>query len=129
MVVEEEDADGRYGSRRIVGVGHTVNVPPLRPGAAVADVFTSGTFAPGLTPSAGDRGDYEPEPSGWGVTAQAVLSASAVRRSRGGSSSWPRAPSVHNTQPWGWRVDGNEMGLCADTARRLLVEDPLDATP
>jgi hypothetical protein len=36
-----------------------------------------------------------------------------------------RAPSVHNTQPWLWRVDGDVIELYADTSRRLVVEDPL----
>lgn len=34
------------------------------------------------------------------------------------------APSVHNTQPWQWRVAGNVIELYADTSRRLIVEDP-----
>lgn len=34
------------------------------------------------------------------------------------------APSVHNTQPWSWRVNGNDLELYADMARRLPVEDP-----
>ena len=36
-----------------------------------------------------------------------------------------RAPSVHNTQPWLWRIDGAVIELYADMARRLVVEDPL----
>ena len=35
-----------------------------------------------------------------------------------------RAPSVHNTQPWSWRVNGNDLELYADMTRRLPVEDP-----
>jgi len=36
-----------------------------------------------------------------------------------------RAPSVHNTQPWAFRVvDGPAIELRADLARRLPVEDP-----
>jgi nitroreductase len=35
-----------------------------------------------------------------------------------------RAPSVHNTQPWRWHVDGPEVVLYADRARRLDVADP-----
>ncbi|WP_193614234.1 Acg family FMN-binding oxidoreductase [Nocardioides lijunqiniae] len=34
------------------------------------------------------------------------------------------APSVHNTQPWLWRVDGNRVDLYADRSRQLLVADP-----
>jgi hypothetical protein len=35
-----------------------------------------------------------------------------------------RAPSVHNTQPWAWRVDGDRVELYADHTRRLEVADP-----
>ena len=35
------------------------------------------------------------------------------------------APSVHNTQPWAWRIDGDVIELYADPARRLVVEDPV----
>lgn len=34
------------------------------------------------------------------------------------------APSVHNTQPWSWRVDGSSIELFADARRRLRVTDP-----
>ncbi|WP_134739338.1 nitroreductase family protein [Nocardioides sp. 503] len=34
------------------------------------------------------------------------------------------APSVHNTQPWRWRVDGDRIELYADRARQLAVADP-----
>ncbi|SEU26381.1 Acg family FMN-binding oxidoreductase [Nonomuraea wenchangensis] len=34
------------------------------------------------------------------------------------------APSVHNTQPWSFAVSGDEIGLRADTERRLRVGDP-----
>jgi nitroreductase len=35
-----------------------------------------------------------------------------------------RAPSIHNTQPWRWRVRGNVADLYADTRRQLVVVDP-----
>lgn len=35
------------------------------------------------------------------------------------------APSVHNTQPWTWRLSGSEAELYADQDRQLPVEDPL----
>ncbi|MGI9157331.1 MAG: Acg family FMN-binding oxidoreductase [Marmoricola sp.] len=35
-----------------------------------------------------------------------------------------RAPSVHNTQPWVWRISGNVLELRADRARQLDVSDP-----
>lgn len=35
-----------------------------------------------------------------------------------------RAPSVHNTQPWRWRIDGLRLDLYADRARQLEVADP-----
>ena len=34
------------------------------------------------------------------------------------------APSIHNTQPWAWRLSGPEAWLYADLDRQLHVEDP-----
>jgi hypothetical protein len=34
------------------------------------------------------------------------------------------APSVFNTQPWNWRIDGDTLELSADPARRLDTTDP-----
>ncbi|GII24842.1 Acg family FMN-binding oxidoreductase [Planosporangium mesophilum] len=35
------------------------------------------------------------------------------------------APSIHNTQPWRWRIsDGRTLDLYADRSRQLEVEDP-----
>jgi len=35
-----------------------------------------------------------------------------------------RAPSVHNTQPWRWRVDAASLHLYADASRQLPNTDP-----
>ena len=35
-----------------------------------------------------------------------------------------RAPSVHNTQPWRWRVDGASLHLYSDAGRQLPNIDP-----
>jgi hypothetical protein len=35
-----------------------------------------------------------------------------------------RAPSVFNTQPWRWRIDGDALELRADRNRQLAVADP-----
>lgn len=35
------------------------------------------------------------------------------------------APSVHNTQPWLWRLDGDRVHLYADRGRALPAEDPV----
>ena len=35
-----------------------------------------------------------------------------------------RAPSVHNTQPWTWRVHGTSVDLHADFRRQLVYADP-----
>ncbi len=35
-----------------------------------------------------------------------------------------RAPSVHNTQPWRWRVHGTHVDLYADFRRQLVYADP-----
>lgn len=34
------------------------------------------------------------------------------------------APSIHNTQPWRWRLSGDTMDLFADRSRMLDVTDP-----
>lgn len=35
-----------------------------------------------------------------------------------------RAPSIHNTQPWRWRLDADGLTLLADRSRQLQVADP-----
>jgi hypothetical protein len=35
-----------------------------------------------------------------------------------------RAPSVHNSQPWRWRADGDRLDLFADYRRQLVYADP-----
>ncbi|TWF75154.1 hypothetical protein FHX44_111038 [Pseudonocardia hierapolitana] len=35
-----------------------------------------------------------------------------------------RAPSVHNSQPWAWRVYGNTVDLYADPSRHIPATDP-----
>ncbi|MCX4098229.1 Acg family FMN-binding oxidoreductase [Nocardia sp. alder85J] len=35
-----------------------------------------------------------------------------------------RAPSIHNTQPWRWRLDGETIRLSADRDRQLPATDP-----
>jgi hypothetical protein len=35
-----------------------------------------------------------------------------------------RAPSVHNTQPWTWRIDPGGISLYADASRQLSLADP-----
>ena len=35
------------------------------------------------------------------------------------------APSIHNTQPWRWRVDGSSLELRAERERQLAVTDPV----
>ena len=35
-----------------------------------------------------------------------------------------RAPSVHNTQPWSWRIGPDSIELFADESRRLDASDP-----
>ncbi|GAA4208821.1 nitroreductase family protein [Streptosporangium oxazolinicum] len=47
--------------------------------------------------------------------------ASVVRRAVR-AATW--APSVHNTQPWSFGVDGDEIALRADSDRRLRLCDP-----
>ena len=35
------------------------------------------------------------------------------------------APSIHNTQPWRWRVDGSTLDLRAERSRQLAITDPV----
>ena len=35
-----------------------------------------------------------------------------------------RAPSIHNTQPWRWRLDPDGLDVLADRERQLRVADP-----
>ena len=35
-----------------------------------------------------------------------------------------RAPSVHNTQPWRFTADGDQISLYADAGRQLMAADP-----
>src|SRR3954451_22815591 len=35
-----------------------------------------------------------------------------------------RAPSIHNTQPWSWRLGPDALVLRADRSRQLAVADP-----
>jgi nitroreductase len=35
-----------------------------------------------------------------------------------------RAPSIHNTQPWRWRLEGRTLELHADRSRHLRAADP-----
>jgi nitroreductase len=51
------------------------------------------------------------------VSATTVALAEAARE--GGY-----APSIHNTQPWRWRVDGSTLELHAVSDRQLAVTDP-----
>jgi nitroreductase len=51
------------------------------------------------------------------TTAQSVALAEAARV--GGY-----APSIHNTQPWRWRVRGDVLELHADRQRQLAITDP-----
>ena len=46
---------------------------------------------------------------------------STVRRAAGLAS---RAPSLHNSQPWLWRLDGSVLHLRADRRRHLPKSDP-----
>src|SRR4029450_1460977 len=34
------------------------------------------------------------------------------------------APSIHNTQPWRWRVEGSTLELRAERSRQLGITDP-----
>jgi hypothetical protein len=52
----------------------------------------------------------------------APLSAGEVARYVVAAAVW--APSVHNTQPWQFTADGQQISLRADAGRQLTVADP-----
>lgn len=54
-------------------------------------------------------------------TDEARSPASALAEAAGAAVS---APSVHNTQPWRWRVRPDALDLYADRSRQLTVADP-----
>jgi len=57
------------------------------------------------------------------VTAQLTATAVPPKSMRDIVDLACRAPSVHNTQPWAWRVEGNTIELYADPRRRLPAAD------
>jgi len=50
------------------------------------------------------------------------LTAAEITRYVVTAAGW--APSVHNTQPWRFTADGQQISLCADAERQLQVADP-----
>jgi nitroreductase len=65
--------------------------------------------------------ETSPVPAGWSPERAGGSSAEALRVA---VSLAVRAPSVHNTQPWRWRVVRDGLDLYVDPARRLPVLDP-----
>jgi nitroreductase len=59
---------------------------------------------------------------GSGVRAEAPVIDRAVVEAVVAAAS--RAPSLHNTQPWQWRLQGDLLELRADRTRQLHVADP-----
>jgi nitroreductase len=55
------------------------------------------------------------------ITATTSLAPSLVRQIIGAAVA---APSVHNTQPWLFRIVDDEIHLLADTSRQLEAQDP-----
>ncbi|GAA2987296.1 Acg family FMN-binding oxidoreductase [Streptosporangium longisporum] len=56
------------------------------------------------------------------MNARTIEEITAVVRAAVRAATW--APSVHNTQPWSFGVDGDEIALRADSDRKLRVADP-----
>jgi hypothetical protein len=53
-----------------------------------------------------------------------AFTAAAARTLETAARSSLRAPSVFNTQPWSWRIEGDVMELSADRGRQLDSADP-----
>lgn len=56
-----------------------------------------------------------------GTAAGEALAADVLTRA---ATAAARAPSIHNTQPWRWRIHGAVADLWADTTRWLRIGDP-----
>ncbi|MBB2910816.1 hypothetical protein FHS43_002079 [Streptosporangium becharense] len=56
------------------------------------------------------------------MTTRTTQEITAAIRTAVQAARW--APSVHNTQPWTFAVDGDEIALRADSERKLRVGDP-----
>ncbi|MEU4624796.1 hypothetical protein AB0G04_33095 [Actinoplanes sp. NPDC023801] len=59
--------------------------------------------------------DGPPRAAGTRAEARALFAAAAMAG---------RAPSIHNTQPWRWRLTADELNLHLDHSRALDVTDP-----
>ncbi|WP_326639825.1 nitroreductase family protein [Streptosporangium sp. NBC_01755] len=56
------------------------------------------------------------------MSAHTTEEITSAIRTAVGAAVW--APSVHNTQPWSFSIDGEEIALRADSDRRLRLGDP-----
>ena len=54
----------------------------------------------------------------------ALDDAAATKMLTQAATTAARAPSIHNTQPWRWRIHGTVADLYADRGRWLRVGDP-----
>ncbi|HLJ99113.1 MAG TPA: hypothetical protein VKU39_04305 [Streptosporangiaceae bacterium] len=65
--------------------------------------------------------DVISRPAGW-PEAPELLGPDEVAMRVAEAAVW--APSVHNTQPWWFSIDGQEISVHADARRQLMVADP-----